>query len=99
MSRQQQGQESSGMEGLYYSAFVVIVAAGSWYNYHASITHALFTVSLYQAYAMLFPIQLLGDALFYIAPILGLSNDIPGWLVGDQLIAAIQLMTTTAAAR
>ena len=97
MSRQQQGQESSGMEGLYYSAFVVIVAAGSWYNYHASITHALFTVSLYQAYAMLFPIQLLGDALFYIAPILGLSNDIPGWLVGDQLIAAIQLMTTTAA--
>ena len=92
MARQQQGQESTGMEGLYYSAFLVILAAGSWHFYHAEITKAAFGMSYYQAYAMLLPLQLLDSVMDIIAPLLGIQPPTNPWVTGDYLIEAINLI-------
>ena len=95
MARQQQGQESTGMEGLYYSAFLVLLAAGSWHFYHAQITYGAFTMSLYQAYAMLLPLQLIDQLIEIVSPVIGVMPPNNPWISGDYLLDAIRVITTT----
>jgi len=95
MARQQQGQESSGMEGLYYSAFIVIFFATLWYYYKNTIVKVLFSVSLYQSYAMVLPLQLLNDVYMTVATSVGDGAPLPDWLSGQLLAEIIQTITTT----
>ena len=95
MARQQQGQESSGMEGLYYSAFVVIFFASLWYYYKNTIVKVLFSVSLYQSYAMILPLQLLNEVYMTVTTSVGDGSPLPDWLNGQILAGIIQTITTT----
>lgn len=95
MARQQQGQESSGMEGLYYSAFVVIFFASIWYYYKHVIVKVLFSVSLYQSYAMVLPLQLLNEVYTMLTSSMGVAEPLPDWLSGALLADVIHTITTT----
>jgi intracellular multiplication protein IcmP len=95
MARQQQGQESSGMEGLYYSAFIVIFFGAIWYYHKNTVVTTLFTVSLYQAYAMVLPLQLLNDVYMTVITPMGIATPLPDWLSGELLADVIMMITTT----
>lgn len=97
MARQQQGQESSGMEGLYYSAFIVVFFASLWFYYKETIVRGLFTVSLYQAYAMILPLQLLNEVYMALTASVGMATPLPDWLSGGLLADVIHTITTTPA--
>ncbi len=95
MARQQQGQESTGMEGLYYSAFIVIFFSGLWYYYKTIIVNVLFSISLYQSYAMILPLQLLNEVYMTLTSSVGIPTPLPDWLSGVLLAEIIHTITTT----
>lgn len=95
MGRQQQGQESSGMEGLYYSAFMVVLGAAVWLYHRDEIIYAFFSVSLYQAYAMILPLHLLNEVYEVVATSIGISTPLPAWLSGELLSEAINTIVST----
>lgn len=88
----QQGQQSSGMEGAYYAVALVGITAATWYYYSKEIISVIFHIEIYQAYIMMFILGFL-NSLIEILPFE--LTELVAMLDTQKLESAVSFMLNT----